>query len=75
MIQIEIVTFGGKEYTRMWSDKNLMLTRDGALYGEAIDPIDSGRTYTESDQLIPEAEATEADYLTALKKLGVYADD
>lgn len=75
MIQTEIVSIRGKEYTRMWSDNNLMIMRDGALYEEAIDPLDSARIYTESDQPIPDMEATEADYLTALKKLGVYADD
>jgi hypothetical protein len=30
----------------------MMLERDGSLYEEAIDPISSGRIYTETDQAI-----------------------
>ena len=72
MIKTEIVTFGGKEYVRTWSDQSRMIERDGAMYEEAIDPIDSGRTYTETDQpIIHEGEAEEADYLEALARLGV----
>ena len=72
MIKTEIVAFGGKEYVRTWSDQSVMIERDGALYEEAIDPIDSGRTYTETDQpIIDETEAAEADYLEALARLGV----
>ena len=72
MIKTEIVTFGGKEYVRTWSDLSMMIERDGALYEEAIDPIDSGRTYTETDQpIVDETEAVEADYLAALAEFGV----
>ena len=39
-------------------------------YTEAIDPISAGRTYIETDILIPE-EAEIEDYETALKQLGV----
>lgn len=72
MLKTEIVTFNGKEYTRTWSDQTVMIERDGALYEEAIDPIDSGRTYTETDQpIVDESEPTEADYLAALERFGV----
>lgn len=72
MIKTEIVTFGGKGYLRTWSDQSMMIERDGALYQEAIDPIDSGRTYTETDQPIAdETGAVEADYLAALAEFGV----
>ncbi len=50
------------------------ITRDGAEYDEAIDPVDSGRVYTETTNLkvgVEDDEATEADYLSALEKLGV----
>ena len=57
MIKTETVTINEKEYTRTWSDNNMMIRReDGALYEEALDPVDSGRTYTETDQeiMVPE---------------------
>lgn len=53
MLKTEKVTYSGKEYIRTWSDKEMMIERDGAMYEEAIDPVDSGRTYTETDQAIP----------------------
>ncbi len=75
MLKTEIVTFNGKEYVRAWSDQNMMVERDGALYEEAIDPIDSGRAYTETDQPIVHEgeaeEAEEADYIVALERFGV----
>lgn len=44
--------------------------------GELAKLRDSGRTYTETEQEIVDlAELTEADYLEALEKLGVSADD
>ena len=72
MLQTEIVTFSDKYYLRTWSDLNMMIERDGALYEEAIDPIDSDRTYIETDQpIIHEGEAEEVDYLEALERFGV----
>ena len=29
-----------------------MIERDGVSYSEAVDPLDSGRLYTETDELI-----------------------
>jgi hypothetical protein len=75
MLKTENVTYNGKEYIRTWSDKGMMLERDGALYEEAIDPVDSGRVYTETDTPVPVEEANESDYLTALNRLGVSADE
>ena len=73
MLKTETVTYNGKDYIRTWSDADLMIERDGALYEEAVDPVDSGRTYTETDQpIIHEGEATEDDYLAALERFGVY---
>lgn len=73
MIKTESITINGVEYIRTWSDLFMMVERDGALYEEAIDPINSGRTYTETDHPIirEEEEATEDDYLAALARLGV----
>ena len=53
MLKTEIVTYNGKAYIRTWSDQNMMVERDGALYEEAIDPVEMGRTYAETDQPIP----------------------
>ena len=55
------------DYT--FSDAGMMIERDGDLYDEAIDPIGSGREYTETD--IPIEDATEADYQAALREMGV----
>lgn len=72
MIKTEIVKYGEKEYIRTYSDESMMIERDGHLYEEAIDPIDSGRTYTETDQpIVHHGEAEEADYLEALERFGV----
>lgn len=49
MIQTEIVTIRGKQFQRTWSDAGYLIDRDGAQYSEAVDPLDSGRTYTETD--------------------------
>ena len=54
MIKTEKITINEKEYIRTWSDNHMMIERDGSLYEEAIDPIDSGRTYIETDQEIVE---------------------
>lgn len=59
MIQTELITIDERQLRRTWSDAGFMIERDGALYAEAIDPLDSGRTYTETDVLI------EAEYMAA----------
>lgn len=63
MLKTEIVTYSGKDYIRTWSDQNMMIERDGALYEEAIDPIDSGRIYTETD--VPISDESEFDRYSA----------
>lgn len=39
----------GVVYDYTYSDAGMMIERNGAMYSEAIDPIDSGREYTETD--------------------------
>ena len=39
----------GVVLNRTYSDKGVMIERDGELYGEAIDPAELGREYTETD--------------------------
>lgn len=73
MIVIEALTINGNEFTHTYSDSGYRIKQDGTgiVYDDAIDPADSGRTYTETDELIDGGEATEADYIAALAKLGV----
>ena len=63
----------GIEYDYTYSDSGMMIERNGARYSEAIDPLNSGRAYTETDEPIETAteEATEADYQNALREMGV----
>ena len=42
----------GVVYDYAYSDSGYMIERDGVRYSEAIDPLDSGRVYTETDELI-----------------------
>ena len=48
-----------------------IIERDGVRYSEAIDPIDSGRLYTETDEPIDVGtkEETVEDYKAAIRKL------
>ncbi len=39
----------GVELFRTYSDRGMMIERDGILYDEAIDPVDRGRVYTETE--------------------------
>ena len=52
MIVTEIINIDGRELTREYSDAGYYIERDGAIYNEAVDPINSGREYAETDQLI-----------------------
>ena len=64
MIISETLTINGKEYTRRYSDLGVYLERDGARYEEAIDPVDSGRTYTETEQpIMDESETMDEDLI------------
>ena len=38
---------------RTYSDRGVMIERDGELYAEAIDPVDYGRIYVETETPIP----------------------
>lgn len=63
----------GVKYDYTYSDTGMMIERNGARYSEAIDPLGSGREYTETDEPIEVVteEATEADYQNALAEFGV----
>ena len=53
MIKTEQIIINGTEFVKTYSDQNVMIERDGAVYSEAIDPIGSGRTYSETDTPVP----------------------
>ena len=50
MIKTEVVTIRDKQYQRTWSDAGMMIERNGARYSEAVDPLNSGRTYIETEE-------------------------
>lgn len=39
----------GVVYDYTYSDAGMMIERNGAMYSEALDPLNSGREYTETD--------------------------
>lgn len=75
-------TVEGVERVKAYSDKNVYIERDGALYSEADDFVYQNRKYAETDIPIdidpapePETDLTVADTLEMLKELGVNTDD
>ena len=60
----------GVVYAYTYSDSGYMIERDGVRYSEAVDPLDFGRVYTETDELIEikTDNATVEDYQEALKE-------
>lgn len=60
MIVQEHFEINGQDFIRTTSDAGRYVVRDGVSYGEACDPAELGRTYTEGE-LIPadESEAKE----------------
>lgn len=53
MIKAESMTINGREFVRTYSDAGYMIERDGIRYEEAVDPAEFGRTYTETDEPVP----------------------
>ena len=49
MLKTEEVIINAQRYLHNYSDAGFMIERDGVKYGDAIDPIDSGRVYVETD--------------------------
>ena len=54
MIIKETINIRGVDYTRHYSDSGKYIERDGVLYSEAIDPIDSDRVYAETTRDLEE---------------------
>ena len=77
MIVQTIKEINGVMYDYAYSDSGYMIERDGVLYSEAVDPLDSGRVYTETDEPIDVGTKEESleDYKAALQILGVETED
>lgn len=62
MIKVEKIMIDGREFLRTYSDDGRMIRKIGTdeVYGEAVDPIDAGREYEETDEVI-EVEEISAD--------------
>ena len=67
----------GVVYDYAYSDSGYMIERDGARYSEAVDPLDSGRLYTETDEpiYVGAGEEIVEDYKAALQILGVETEE
>ena len=67
----------GVVYDYAYSDSGYMIERDGVRYSDAVDPINSGRLYTETDEPIDVGmkEETLEDYKAALQILGVETEE
>lgn len=50
MIIVETITINNTEYQHTYSDIGMKIEREGVRYDEAIDPMNSGREYTETDE-------------------------
>ena len=61
MVITENIVIDGEEFIKNHSDSGYMIKKVGTdeMYSEAIDPIGSGRTYVETDELIEEPEIPE----------------
>ena len=67
----------GVVYDYAYSDSGYMIERDGVRYSEAVDPLDSGRLYTETDEpiYVGTREESVKDYKSALQILGVETEE
>ena len=52
MIKTELIMADERQFRRTWSDAGFMIEQDGAVYSEAVDPVEFDRVYTETDDLI-----------------------
>jgi hypothetical protein len=70
MIITETITINGKQFTKNYSNEGFYIQKVGTeeIYSEAIDPVDSGRTYIETDKLIEAEELTAENALDIIVK-------
>lgn len=65
MIKVEVITINGREFTRTYSDEGRYVVRDDVEYSEAVDPIGSGREYTEGE--ISEQDVSGEEFMSMLE--------
>lgn len=63
----------GSNRIRHYSDSGFRILQNetGIVYDDAVDVMPCRYTYSETEELIPVEDATEADYQAALARLGV----
>ena len=68
MIQTETYEKNGRTLVRTYSDAGYRIRQDGtgAVYDEAVDPVEMGRTYTETSEKIPDTELTAEEALNII---------
>ena len=71
MLITETIEIDGIQYLHTYSNEGMLIERDSVRYSEAIDPLNSGRIYIETDEPCERNEATESDYQDALREFGV----
>ena len=59
MIKTELIMVNERQLRRTWSDAGFMIERDGAVYSEAVDPVEIDRVYTETDMPVESESADE----------------
>ena len=62
----ETVKLNDQTFTRTFSDSGFYIERNNILYAEAIDPLGSGREYTETDRLIETEEQSVDEKISAV---------
>lgn len=60
---------GGVKLYRTYSDAGYKIARDGVVYDEAIDPEDTDRVYTETDERRDTQAEDDQEYIRAAKIL------
>lgn len=68
MIIQERFTINGREFIRTYSDAGRYVVRDGVSYGEANDPAEFNRQYTEGELMPPEEQLDRAEEEQALTR-------
>lgn len=68
MIVQERFTINGREFIRTYSDAGRYVVRDGVSYGEANDPAEFGRVYTEGELMPPEEQSDRTEEEQALTR-------
>lgn len=61
MIITERFAINGRDFIRTYSDAGRYVVRDSVSYGEANDPAEFGRVYTEGELMPPEEQPDLAD--------------